>query len=189
MNDLTESAALRSKYKKHRRLSVAFLCAVCVFSLFFGTWRSVSAQRDKVEEVFYGDMGIDYDLKVRSEQAYNMVTVANKYLRSGHEAVEKVLDARMELDSAGTISEKYSANKYLTEATASLDELLSGLKLEDKDRNTLSAISAQLMSSNSTIGHNEYNSLARRFNTKIMGSFPAGILARLTGIKKLELFT
>ncbi len=164
------------------------MAAVIVFSLLFGTWRSVNDARAKGLDEFYRDMGIATDLRERQIQAYNMVTLALKYVSSADETVKAVLSARSDLMSAEGISQMYSANRVLTDTTTALDAKLRNMELEESDAQNLSRTSAELVSRNSTIGHDSYNRTAQKFNSKILGGFPSKFISSLFGIKELELF-
>ena len=173
-------------YRKKRRVSLYILVGCCLFALLFGSWRTVRARRQKALDVFYEDMGVQYDLDVRRQQAYSMVSVALNYLPESDKRVKNLLECREDM-TTDSIKKKYKANDALTRAAYELESALSEQNLTERDEGTLKAISAQMNSANMTIGHSDYNQTARAFNEKVMKS-PGGRIARLLGVKKLELF-
>lgn len=177
-----------AKAKKKRQTAALILAAVVILGTVFGCLRSVSAQRNTVLNEFNRDVGIATDLNTRYDSSYDLVTVAYRYLDTDDPAVTAVLEARNVMENAKTTEEKYAANLQLTEATAALDDKMQTSGLSDKDEGYRGAIMAELESRNSTISHDPYNDLARKFNEKVLGAFPASVITSLFNVSKLAVF-
>ena len=180
------------KLLKNRKIAALLMVLMILGGSLYGGHRSLMKLRDEAEAVFYngveGDgLGIQNDLNERIDLAYNLVTVAKRYLSPDDEAVQKLLTARDALSSAQDPKEKNAANRQLTEASIELYEAFGGRSLTEKDEKYRQQIYQDLSSRNDTISHDGYNQEAEDFN-KTLRSFPAGILASLTGVEKLELF-
>ena len=175
-----------------RKVAAILMVVMMVVATLFGSHRSLSALSKKAEQVFYNGVSgdglcIQNDLTNRAEQAYNLTTVAKRYLSASDPTVAKVLDAWAQMSSANTIGRKYQANQALTTATTELYELLLPMELSESDGRYLRSIYTDLGSRNDTISHDPYNQLASAFNAELDG-FPAKLLGSLTGIHPLELF-
>lgn len=170
---------------------IVMILAILV-SVVFGSYRSLSSEAAKVEDVFYNGVdkdgiGIGSDLTIRTETAYNLVTVAKRYLDEGDAAVQAVLNARDALAEAGEIPEKYAANLRLSDACADLSEKLKSEALSAADERYRAGFMTELASRSDTISHDPYNALAAKFNAQLT-AFPANLLSRLTGVEPLALF-
>ena len=180
------------KLLKRRSVAALIMVLMILGGTLYGGHRSLMKLRDEAEAVFYngvdGDgLGIQNDLNERVDLAYNMVTVAKRYLPEDNEAVQKVLTARDALAAAEDPEGKNAANRQLTEACIELYEALAGKSLTEKDEEYRQQIYQDLSSRNDTISHDGYNQVAENFN-KTLQRFPANILGSLTGVEKLELF-
>jgi len=176
------------QFLKSRRFAVIAMVAMMLIALLLGTSKAFSSMQQYVQTLFYdGTTGISKDLDDRINTAYNLTTVATRYLDSGDPAVAEVLAAREALTSASGVSEKYRANVRLTDATTALYEKLGTLPLSEQDAKYRRSLDADLRSSNEIISHSDYNLAAAEFN-KGLSTFPASVLARLLGYRPIELF-
>ena len=99
--------------------------------------------------------------------------------------LENAIDA---LSNAQTANDKAKANQNLTAATERMDIELQGMALSATDERYRTQIRMDLASYNQIIGHSKYNELVERYNTEVLGKFPANVLAKLTGVPELESF-
>jgi hypothetical protein len=177
---------------ENKRIAVCAMVVLIFLSALLGAARSLIPMRNTAQETFYagvdGDgLGINNDLNSRAELAYNLVTVARRYVDSDTSEITAVLAARDALIDADSIGEKYRANAKLTEATGDLIEAMAAYPLSDTDARYRSTISTDLRSRNEIISHDSYNAQAQEFN-QTLAAFPASLFGRLVGVKSLELF-
>jgi len=168
------------------------MIAVIIFSVLFGSRRSLYAERSRVESAFLngveGDgFSIGNDLNIRVGESLNLITIAKRYLDGNDPAIRAVQEACDRLNESDDPSDMFDANQRLTEACTALSDKLAGLPLSEKDEKYRLGIVDELKSRNDTISHDGYNDLAEKFNARLE-SFPANILSRLTGVKPISLF-
>lgn len=168
------------------------MIAAIIFSVLYGSHRSLSAESSRVESAFYngvdGDgFSINNDLSIRAGESLNLVTIAKRYLGEDDPSIKAVRDAVSRLNEADDTSGKLDANQKLTKAYTALSDKLAALDLSAKDEEYRRGIIDELNSRNDIISHDGYNKMAENFNAKL-GAFPANILSRLTGIRPFELF-
>lgn len=180
------------KQLRNRRTAALIMVLTIVFSVFYGSYRSLRKESQQISRVFYqgvsgNGVGIASDLTARSDAAYNLATVAKRYLAETDTAVQAVLTARNALIEAGSIEEKYEANRVLTEATIELDMALRGTELEEKDENYRSMLMTELSSRNSTIQLDGYNQAAAEYN-QMLQTFPASLFVKLYGFPEFPSF-
>lgn len=176
---------------KKRGTAWVVLALVLVLGTVFGTWRSLSGLRHTAQENFYTGVdgsgyGISTNLDLRVEYARNLCKIAAKY--DAAEATEAVESACLALEDAGDFSEKYDANNLLTGAVESLSQTLSGQTLTQEDEDYRKSLTADIASYEMKIDKlaTPFNQEVRSFNQDALGSFPGGLLGRLTGIHELE---
>ncbi len=181
--------------KKHllqsRSLACIVLVVVVVFGALFGTWRSLSRQRQACSEAFYvgtdnSGYGIATNLSLRVEYARNLCKIAADY--DAAEETAAVESACVAVESADGFSEKYSANSALTDAVDTLDRRLAQLDLSDSDESYRKSLTADISSYEMRIDKlaTDFNAQARNFNQDVLGGFPAGILGSITGVGEVE---
>lgn len=171
------------------RIITAVLVLLAILA---GGYTSLNSLKSKTELVFINGqnndgLGIENDLGERIDLAYNLVTIAKKHLDEQDQLIINVLLARDALITAKSPAQKYNANMLLTQATTDLYNKLGAINLPEKDESYRKSIYADLSSRNDTISHDGYNAAAQQFNDLLL-SFPASIIANLTGIKPVELF-
>ncbi len=177
---------------ENRRLAIFGMAALILISLFVGAARALSPLRSTAEQAFYNGVegdgyGIENDLSRRAELAYNLTTVAKRYMDADAAEITALLDARDALNSAAAVSEKYDANDALTAAADNLYTALGAFELSDADVRYRESIRTDLRSRNETIRGDGYNGLARKYNERL-SSFPVSLFGRLLGFRTLELF-
>lgn len=178
---------------KKRGTALAVLALAVVFSLLFGSYRSLSALRRDVDVVFaQGEKGdglsIEHDLAQRVQLANNLVTVAGRYFNADDPLVLNVRAAGEALSAVGSPAEKFDANTELDTAFWALSGAMDGKSLSQQDAKYRARLGDDFRSRDATISHDGYNRLAAEFNEKTLGVFPANVLGTATGVKPLELY-
>jgi hypothetical protein len=180
------------KAKGKNKGAALVMTVLIVLSVWVGAYRSFSRMYDQVQTVFTagaeGDgLGIANDLNERVKLAYNLVTIARKYLSANDAAIADVLKARDALVNAKDISDKYRANVKLTEATTTLYFALGQKQLSETDARYRVNLFNDLSSRNDTISHDPYNQKALAYN-QALSAFPASILRLITFARTAPLF-
>ena len=176
---------------KNRSVAYGVLALVLVFGTEFGTRRSLTGLRHDASENFYTGVdgsgyGIATNLDLRVEYARNLCKIAAKYDAAAE--VQMVEAACQALEDAADFSEKYDANNHLTSAVETLSIQLSGQTLAQEDEDYRKSLTADIASYEMKIDKlaTPFNQEVRSFNQDALGSFPGGLLGRLTGIHELE---
>lgn len=179
---------------KNARFAAIVVAAVCVISTVFGAHRSVAAQGRKVEEAFYNGVdGTGYSiselLEDRAEYADKLISLAGQYddallLKAAEACDNAVTDLRRAAGPAAC----EAANNELTNCVSALDLQLQSAPLSELHARYRSEYVTELTSYNQKISHltADYNARVREFNEEILGGFPLGALARLTGVQPAE---
>ncbi len=131
---------------------------------------------------------IDVQLKRRYNLIPNLVETVKGYAAHEREVFEKITEARTKAIGAQTTKEKEKAENMLSNTLKSLFAVAENypdlkasanfLKLQEELRDTEDKIQA---------ARRFYNANVRDLNTKIE-SFPANIVAKIFGFKKMDLF-
>lgn len=177
---------------RNRVVAWTIALILVVASALLGSTLSLGSLRHTTDQMFYngvqGDgQSIQSDLDSRMDNAYNLVTIARKYMDADDPSIQAVLTARSTLADAQAPSAKCAANTQLTEATGSLYQALGNLSLSTTDGNYRKRLYTNLTSANDTIAHDGYNDQAATFNQTLQG-FPTAALSRVVGIAPLEYF-
>ena len=69
-----------------------------------------------------------------------------------------------------------------------MDLLLEEYPLKSSDERYRKQIHMDLVSSNQNISQSEYNEMVNKYNTKVLGKFPANILKRIAMVPELDTF-
>ena len=174
------------------RVAAGILAVVVVVSILLGCGRSLMGLRADAERTFFngvqGDgIGIASDLTALSAAAYNLTTVASRYLDGQDTRIQNVLTAWGDLTAAQEVGDKYRASQTLTREVYRLSDALKHLPLSEEDENYRQSLLTEINSRNSTMSHDGYNAQAQAFNAAL-GGFPANLLGPLLGVRPLELF-
>lgn len=159
------------------------LAVVIVLSVLLGSHRSLTAERAKVEAQFSLIAG---DLQDCLDITANLLTVGGRYLEQSDLAeLEK---SRSALADWSGISNGYTAYVELQKSAAAVLEQLENCTMSDKDGQYVQGFRTDLAAEADTIARDGYNDAAEKFNQKVLGVFPANILAKLTFVDSAELF-
>lgn len=171
------------------------VCAIMIFTaICIGGYRCVASERSSVLVYFESgdgtqqDLGIRYLLNKRIGEAYNMLSVASRYIGTSESAYTDVSNAITALENEENPNKAYSCNNTLTSSCDALAAKLSGYALSEKDAQYLSEIKTNMTSYNMQTEHCAYNEKAAEFNEQVLDRFPTGMIARLLGVKTLSLF-
>lgn len=179
---------------KKRPIAILIMIAAILLGTLIGCWRSLTAEKQKVEDCFYsGSLGDGYsiqsDLEYINATAGNLKTVALRYLAADSPAITELNSARSALIEAETVKEKYIASISLYEAVTNLHGALDPgeLDMNSTDERFRSSLYDDISSAMQRISHNEYNDAARAFNSAL-GGFPAALISGLIGLQPAQLF-
>jgi len=183
----------KKSFLENRSLAIVLTVVAILLSLVIGSHRSVAAQGREVVEKFstgiqYSGYSINSDLEDRMDYAQQLSKIGQRYSLS--DEAKAVSDAVSVLYSSGHGHACYLANRDLTDAVELLNGALVNAELSAQDEQYRLEAYRNFVSSNDTISREAalYNELVYEFNDEILGSFPTGTLAKLTGVKELEAF-
>ncbi|MCR4963954.1 MAG: LemA family protein [Firmicutes bacterium] len=175
--------------------TVAWTVAICaiLFSLFVLGGAKLHAEKEAAAAYFYqgenqDGLSIDHDLQQRAAAAYNLYTVASRYLPAENDALRRLLADREALLQAESPADKFRADQELGQSALNVYAALNGMALSEQDQFYRNNLLQQMDSSAATISHDGYNQRAREFNALRQG-FPARIIAWLWRIRQLEYFS
>ena len=171
---------VKKVFGKDVKTACIVLAAAVILSVPLGFTNTMSRMYDKVAVEFQegaekDGLSIQTDLDARASAAYNLATVAKRYMAEDSETVQSVLKASEALNSAKGPAAKYAANEELGEVCTQLYEALGKMELSEKDEQYV------------TMGNDPYNQLAEKYNEKL-DRFPANLLGKIFGMDKAELF-
>ncbi len=176
--------------------AAAVVVLMCAAATVFGAHRSINAQRSAVERMFeQGVDGTGYSIAEllgdRVEYADRLVRVAAQYAGQNEAldtAAADLAAAAASLQTAEGAAACQAANEELTAQADTVSLLLQQMPLTELHERYRSEYVAELQSYDQRIAHLQpaYNEQVRTFNEEILGSFPLGTLARLTGVQPLE---
>lgn len=179
------------KFFSSHKFAMLVTLLVVIFSILFGSHRSLTAARNEVEQVYLngvdGGGSVFQDLGAYWATASNLASVAEKYLPDAEE-----LDAlRSALEGATlTMNENEDQEAYNELKAAAVDVLLllEVGQLSEKDAQYVRGFRSEMESRSFSIANDAYNDLALSFNRKVLGAFPANILSRLVSIPSMAVF-
>lgn len=174
------------KFLKSYTGAMVVLAAVILLSIPLGSHRSLVAERDKVEAQF--DL-IAGDLQDCLDITANLGTVAGRYL--DYEELLGLLDSRVALEDGLGLWNIPAARAAYEDLTAEAEEVFSALEgqaLTEKDAKYVQGFRTDLAAEADTIARDSYNDLADDYNARVLGSFPASLLGRLTFVRPAAVF-
>ena len=172
---------------KKRSTAAVILILVIVLSVVGGSHRSIAAERNKVEVLLETGTGKDgsilEDQRRQTQICANLASVAERYLETG--LVQNLQNAAQAALSSDTLQGYDQVRTLAKEMLETLEQMDC---LSQKDADYVRSFQSQLESYDLIIARNGYNDAARSFNEKVLGTFPANLLGRLTGIHPLEVY-
>lgn len=192
---------MKPVFFRKRRSAFLIAAAVIALSTLFGINRSLGGKNLEVADLFnvgvysrqegYTHKSIRSQLTVRADAALNTITVSAAYdeaaeetytLRSARNTLENLLD------SDGSPSELYEANRALETAYSNLYAKLSRLELSEADNKNLQQDRSRMTGASSMIEKSGYNEAVREYKREVLSIFPTNILRNLCFVPEPELF-
>ena len=181
-------------WRYNRRLGVLLLAAAVVLASLLGVSRGVRSQYRRVIEAYAegtdgSGYGVAYYGRGMDERAANLCKLAGKSQYGAFSSqIEAVEQARLAISSAGTAGMLYEAVSTLTDAVDALNAELKDGSLTDADeqlrQSEYQSFQDQLfMVRNVAV---DYNEVARAYNDKVLGSFPAGAMKNMLHLPEAE---
>ncbi|MFA6949007.1 MAG: LemA family protein [Eubacteriales bacterium] len=179
---------------KNRAVAALLMLAMMFGGIYIGGRRSLGNRYDKVAGAFENGVlddgySIANDLEEIKAQAYNLCTIAKKFLPEDNAEIKAAENARAALMSAVGISDKYVKNYQLYEAVVALyADLKAEASFTGSQADMAKIAYGEIESRNDTIKNDGYNAAAKDFND-IRNGFPTAFIAALCGIKSAEYFS
>lgn len=165
---------------------------VIVFSVPFGTFRSLNHLRSEAQEIFIQGERVDghsvrEDLEVRRNTCLNLYKVAQDYLSESDLAeLSWLLDATEEVQLSD-LPQHYDFARLANQADVVIAQLQS-VALSDQDASYVAGFRQELDSRAFSIARDPYTEMAETFNTDALRAFPARFLAPLVGVQELPVY-
>ena len=174
------------KFLKSRGGAALITAVVVVFSIVFGTGRSLNAVRGDIWTVY--DQGVNgdghsvaRDLEMRQATCSNLYTVAQRYLDPGAMGDFPRLLGELEHGDLWRSAELDASARLLIVQLQSMD-------LSDQDAQYVAGFLTELDSRAFSIAHDPYTEMAQAFNDRTLTAFPANLLHRVAGVETLPIF-
>jgi hypothetical protein len=116
-----------------------------------------------------------------------MAGVASRYLDRNSEYITNMAQARDMLLNAKTPAEKYAASVKITNAAATLYDILGTMSLNETDERLRRSNYADIIAVDDILKRTSFNKNVDTFNSQL-ALFPANVIASITGIDKAEYF-
>ena len=181
-------------WRYNRRLGVLLLAAAVVLASLLGVSRGVRSQYRRVIEAYAegtdgSGYGVAYYGRGMDERAANLCKLAGKSQYGAFSSqIEAVEQARLAISSADTAGMLYEAVSTLTDAVDALNAELKDGSLTDADeqlrQSEYQSFQDQLFKLRNVAV--DYNEVARAYNDKVLGSFPAGAMKNMLHLLEAE---
>ena len=181
-------------WRYNRRLGVLLLAAAVVLASLLGVSRGVRSQYRRVVEAYAegtdgSGYGVAYYGRGMDERAANLCKLAGKSQYGAFfSQIEAVEQARLAISSADTAGMLYEAVSTLTDAVDALNAELKDGSLTDADeqlrQSEYQSFQDQLFKLRNVAV--DYNEVARAYNDKVLGSFPAGAMKNMLHLPEAE---
>lgn len=180
------------EFLKSRKGAALITALAVVFSITFGTFRSLNHLRSEAQEVFtMGHRGdghsVREDLEARWNTCLNLYKVAQKYLpETALSQFSQLLDSTAEVELS-SLPAHYDFALLASQADLIIEQLQS-VTLSDQDAGYVAGFRQELDSRAFSIAHDPYTEMAEAFNRDAIHAFPARFLAPLVGVQELPVY-
>lgn len=175
-----EKTFVKEKKSLDPRIALTIMIVMVCCALCIGANKAWKKNRVSVDAAY---IAWEDNLQQRVETAYNLLTVAGRYLPATDAQVSTVREALKAMESADATSRANAGESFVTDAQALLSSLASNPSVQSDSRDnmyvTLMLPQAVEQCSNNA-AKAAYNAAAQSYNDGLH-SF-SGLLARLTGI-------
>ena len=175
-----EKTFVKEKKSLDPRIALAIMIVMVCCALCIGANKAWKKNRVSVDAAY---TVWEDNLQQRVETAYNLLTVAGRYLPSEDAQLASVRSDLKTMESADTASRMSAGEAFLTDAQALLTNLASNPSVQSDSRDNM-YVTLMLPQAVEQCSNNAatmaYNAAARSYNDGLR-SF-SGLLARLTGI-------
>ncbi len=182
-------------FLKSKKTAVAVFIVLVLFSVLFGSHRSLNALRNDAMDVYINgdDTGLSILANMNSIQEYTatlLKTAATHYTSDddAYAALTAAYGQLAETADAPDAAKHRQALTTLTTACTSLQADYTGRSdIPQEAAKAMTRSINDITSMKDQIRHSGYNACAAEFNA-VLETFPAGLLGSLTGVKALPLF-
>lgn len=143
----------------------------------------------KSEQVDTSLANLDVMLQRRADLIPNLVSTVKGYTSHETEVIEKITEARANLNKASTVSEKSQANNELTSSLNALMLVVENYPDLKSSQNFIQ-LSDELAGTENRIAvaRKDYNDVVKEYNL-VVKRFPNNLLAGMFGFEQAEYFT
>lgn len=171
--------------KKHTGIIIAIAAVVVLVVGIISSYNGLVSTKGQVDEY---TSNIDAQLQRRADLIPNLVNTVKGYTNHEEEVFTSLAEARQNLMSAKTPSEKADADQQLSTALANVVAIAEAYP-ELKSNELYVSMMDELEGCENRISYarTEYNSVAKEYNIKIQ-KFPTVIMANMFGFKAVDYF-
>ncbi len=164
------------------------IIAVVILVLAGGLAVSYNGLAGDREAVDTAQADVETMLQRRADLLPNLVSTVKSYAKHETEVFDKVLEARSQLMSAGTMEEKAEAEQQVESALESLNIVVENYP-ELKSDTTYVSLMDELSGSENriSVARKDYNAAVKSYNTKL-AKFPGNIMGSAFGFEKTSYF-
>lgn len=185
---------MKVKFKENRTIAWIVLACVVLICISQSGGAGLRSLRRTAVDTFHNGVNNDglsiyNDLQKRVDCAYNLASIADRYDNIPQNFIDEVEQAALSMESDGDsdiVGLKVDNNK-LNRAVEDLYTELENTELSQADSTFALGQYKEFTSRGLTITRDGYNSRAEEFNA-VLDNFPASLVAKLSGVKALELF-
>ena len=185
----------KTKFSENRSLAWTVFAVVVALTVVFSGGGGLRTQRKAASDVFYygannDGLCIANDMNERIAAARNLADLAGRYASveaSFATAVNTAASAAEADAKSGDLASLATENASLGRAVEQLYTELENTALSETDSTFALSQYKEFTSRGLTISRDTYNARAEAFN-EVIGSFPASVVARLSGVSGLGLF-
>lgn len=175
-----EKTFVKEKKSLDPRIALAIMIVMICCALCIGANKAWKKNRVSVDAAY---IAWEDNIQQRVETAYNLLTVAGRYLPATDAQVASVRNDLKTMESADTADRVSAGETFLTDAQSLLASLAANQAVQGDSRDTMYVTlmlpqAVEQCSNNAAM--TAYNAAAQSYNDGLL-SF-SGLLARLTGI-------
>jgi len=180
------------KLLRKNSVAVVIFVITVILSILASGHIALSKEAKKVEDIFYngerGDgLSIYSDLKDMVDTSRNILSLTQKVADASSSELTQLNQIIIDFQSAQTPDECYQIYQRLL---ISIDDVstLFVIYCDDEDLNRrFEGYASVFASKMNTIGYDPYNRYVREYRQKL-DAFPAGLIAKLTGVREVSAF-
>lgn len=172
--------------KKSSTILIAVIAVIVFFGgMLIGSYNGLVTKRENVKSQL---SNLEVTLQRRADLIPNLVNTVKGFTNHESEVIDKITEARANLNSAGTVKEKAEANEELTKSLNSLLVIVENYP-DIKSSANFTQLSDELAGTENRIAvaRRDYNDAVKTYNNSVI-KFPGSIMAGMFGFEQADYF-